>query len=258
MKATRFTVLPGLMLLVFVSLNSCAIFSQSYQPDSYALSMAEELEQQDQLTIEKKYLRLDPAPATAQGSGTSHSYGIIFYPGAKVAPLAYLPLWERFSREGYTVFIADMPLDFAFLRINAAADIQQQYPDIRNWIISGHSLGGAMAAEHLKKNWQNFDALVLIGSYPGSSTDLSEMAIPVLSIREELGLPDSQEKADAVRGNLPPETIFEIIPGANHAQYGNYGVQRNDGQALISREEQQEITSDLVLTFLAEQGISPR
>lgn len=238
-----------LAVAVILLLNSCAILSQSYQPDRIALELIDELEQEGRLSIERRYIRIDPHEAET-------TRGIIFYPGAKVDPLAYVPLWERINRRGFSIFIADMPLDFAFLRIDAAADIQDQYPDISTWIISGHSLGGAMAGEHLKKNWQSFEALILIGSYLGSSMDLSEMDIPVLSIREELGLPGSQEKADAVRGNLPPHTIFEIIPGANHAQYGNYGIQKDDGQALISREEQQQISTELILEFLAEREIS--
>jgi dienelactone hydrolase len=154
--------------------------------------------------------------------------------------------------QGFTVFIVDMPLNFAFLNIGAAGKIMEDHPEFKGWIIAGHSLGGAMAAEHLKKNWGDFKALVLIGSYPGSSTDLSTMTIPVLSIREEFGLPGSQEKADAVRGNLPSHTRFEIITGANHAQYGNYGIQRDDGEPRISREEQQEDTVGLMIDFLSE------
>lgn len=33
------------------------------------------------------------------------------------------------------------------------------------------------------------------------------------------------------------------IPGGNHAQFGNYGVQKGDGTASISAEEQQVQTA---------------
>ena len=43
-----------------------------------------------------------------------------------------------------------------------------------------------------------------------------------------------------------------MIEGGNHAQFGDYGLQKGDGQAGISREEQQEITARLI-----EEMVSP-
>ena len=41
------------------------------------------------------------------------------------------------------------------------------------------------------------------------------------------------------------------ISGGNHAYFGNYGEQEGDGQASISREEQQAITVEKILGFIS-------
>lgn len=40
------------------------------------------------------------------------------------------------------------------------------------------------------------------------------------------------------------------VEGGNHAQFGNYGKQRGDAEATISREEQQDITVEAINKFL--------
>ena len=42
---------------------------------------------------------------------------------------------------------------------------------------------------------------------------------------------------------------LEIV-GGNHAYFGNYGEQKGDGTAIITREEQQEQTVDAMLDFI--------
>jgi hypothetical protein len=44
---------------------------------------------------------------------------------------------------------------------------------------------------------------------------------------------------DASRPLLPPDTRWLEIAGGNHAQFGWYGPQSGDGEAAISRAEQQ-------------------
>lgn len=231
--------------MLILSLNSCVFFSASYKADETATLLIETLKEQGRFRFEKPVYHMT-------ASGDTSLPAIIFYPGAKVEPLAYVPLWERLRNEGYDVFIVDMPMDFAFLNINAAAKIMENNPGISRWIISGHSLGGAMAWEYLAREPKAFHSAILIGSYPAKSTDLSQTQIPVLSIREEKGLPGSSEKAREVEGNFPPGTRFYTISGANHAQFGNYGIQKDDSQARISWQVQQDITAEVILDFLAE------
>ncbi|OGO28539.1 MAG: hypothetical protein A2Z16_17550 [Chloroflexi bacterium RBG_16_54_18] len=50
---------------------------------------------------------------------------------------------------------------------------------------------------------------------------------------------------------LPPGTIFIIIGGGNHSQFGWYGNQPGDAEATISREEQQAQVLQATLQLLA-------
>ena len=42
-----------------------------------------------------------------------------------------------------------------------------------------------------------------------------------------------------------------VIDGGNHSQFGNYGFQKGDGEARISREEQEDRTVEAILNFLS-------
>ena len=46
---------------------------------------------------------------------------------------------------------------------------------------------------------------------------------------------------------LPAGNELYELAGGNHAQFGNYGPQRGDGEATISAEEQQKKTVELIL-----------
>ncbi len=50
-----------------------------------------------------------------------------------------------------------------------------------------------------------------------------------------------------------PSDYSEVkINGGNHAQFGSYGVQKGDGAASISADEQWKITVDTVLKTINE------
>lgn len=51
--------------------------------------------------------------------------------------------------------------------------------------------------------------------------------------------------------NIPKiETLFYEIDGGNHGQFGSYGKQKGDGDAKISEEKQQDITTEYIVNFL--------
>lgn len=54
-------------------------------------------------------------------------------------------------------------------------------------------------------------------------------------------------KADKIRAN---DYTKQVIKGGNHAQFGNYGLQKGDGQATISRKAQQQATAQAVRQYL--------
>lgn len=172
--------------------------------------------------------------------------GFIFYPGGLVDPAAYAPLMQRLADEGILAVVVPMPLDLAVFDSRAAGDVIEAYPTIDRWVLGGHSLGGAMAAEFASANPGSIDGLVFLASYPAESTDLSDLAIPALSIYGTEDGVAGDVFADSL-GRLPADTELVVLDGGNHAQFGDYGPQQGDGEATMSREEQQQRTAGAIV-----------
>ncbi len=165
--------------------------------------------------------------------------GFIFYPGGRVPAQAYAPPVRAIAEAGYLGVIAPMPFGLAVLDANAADAIIAAHPEIDRWVIGGHSLGGAMAAQY-SQGHDEIDGLALWAAYPPAGTDLSESDLLVASVSAtEDGLATIEE-VEASAAQLPADTTFVEITGGNHAGFGWYGDQDGDGEATISREAQQE------------------
>ncbi len=165
--------------------------------------------------------------------------GFIFYPGGRVDPRSYAPAAREIARQGYLAVIVDMPLNLAVFDPDRASQVIASHPEIINWAIGGHSLGGSMAASFAADPMNGLEGLVLWASYPTSNTDLSKLQVSVASIfGSEDGLVSAEEIETSV-SLLPTTTVWIKINGGNHGQFGWYGDQRGDNPATISREEQQ-------------------
>ena len=174
--------------------------------------------------------------------------GLIFYPGGKVQYEAYAPLMEACAKEGILCVLLHMPGNLAVLDINAAKDIPEEYPDIENWYMAGHSLGGSMAASYISSHEEDFKGLILLAAY--STADLKETGLRVLSL---YGSEDGVLKMDSYekyRDNLPEDFTEIVIPGGCHAYFGSYGPQKGDGTPQISNEEQIRFTADAIGDFI--------
>jgi len=178
------------------------------------------------------------------------SVGFVFYPGGLVDAAAYAPLMQRLADGGVLAVIVPMPLELAVFGIGRAAAVMDEFPQVDTWVIGGHSLGGAMAAEFVKRDPAAVDGIALLASYPAESTDLSALPIGAVSTYgTENGLTQPEGfVASMVR--LPPGAELIVIEGGNHAGFGHYGPQAGDGVASIDREEQQRQTAETVLAFM--------
>lgn len=176
--------------------------------------------------------------------------GLVFYPGGLVDPAAYAPLMQRISDRGILVVIVPMPLDLAVFGVGRADDVVEVYSDVETWAIAGHSLGGAMAAEHVKGGAGPFDGIAFLASYPAESTDLSGLPLGALSI---YGTEDgvSGDVFEESLDRLPGGAVLVEIDGGNHAQFGDYGPQDGDGVATIDLHEQQEMTARAIAEMVA-------
>ena len=170
--------------------------------------------------------------------------GFVFYPGGKVEYTAYTPLMEACASKGIACVLVEMPFNLAVFDMDAAKDIPEMYPEITEWYIGGHSLGGSMAASFINENSQEYNGLVLLGSY--STADLSEMDIDVLSVFGSEDKVMNREKYDEYVTYLPNDFTEVIIDGGCHAYFGMYGEQDGDGVARITNQEQISETSQLI------------
>ena len=177
--------------------------------------------------------------------GTYIENGLIFYPGGLVEYHSYLQLMTYCAENGFACFLVKMPHDFAFMNKRAAGKFLKLHPEIKNWYVAGHSLGGAMAASYVSKHIDKFDGLILLAAY--STHDLSDSNLKVLSIYGSNDRVLNLDHYQKFKKNLPlvGNGLTEIIiDGGNHSQFANYGFQEGDGKAEISADEQQRITAD--------------
>ena len=165
--------------------------------------------------------------------------GFIIYPGGHVDYRSYAPIAREIASRGYMVSIVEMPLSLAVFGVNKADDVIAAYPDMRYWVIGGHSLGGSMAASYAKNNPGRVEGLVFWASYPADSDDLSKTDLKGLTTYGSNDLVLDMDNFNATLPQLPPGTIMQVIEGGNHAQFGNYGPQPGDGTATISSADQQ-------------------
>lgn len=175
------------------------------------------------------------------GAGTEDA--MIFYPGAKVEYTAYVPLFYALAEQGVDCFVVKMPGNLAFFGMGKAADIMEEY-EYENWYLSGHSLGGAMAASYITKNGEDFDGLVLLAAY--ATKDLPEH-LSVLSVYGSEDKVVNMEKVEAGRAYVPADYTEVCLEGGNHAWFAYYGEQEGDGTAYITKENQQQKTVDVIL-----------
>ncbi len=178
----------------------------------------------------------------------SNGTGVILYQGAKVEVSAYSVEARILAENGYTVFIPQMPFNMAFFGINKADKIIEENPGISDWYMAGHSLGGSMAAKYTCENQKLIDGLILLASY--SVDDLSGYQGRVISIVGTKDMGIDSAKLDETSKNLPYNSELFLIEGGNHAQFGDYGIQKGDFLADISLEEQLKLIADKMLEFL--------
>ena len=174
-----------------------------------------------------------------QPSDSVSKAGLVFYPGGRVDYRAYAPAARSIAEQGYLVVIPRMPLNLAVLAPNTALEVQMAFPKVEHWVVGGHSLGGAMAAQFTEQHPELVEGLVLWAAYPPEGTDLMEQNLLAASIYGSLDGVASQARILSSAEQLPPMTRWIEIPGGNHAQFGWYGPQAGDNEARISRADQQ-------------------
>ena len=177
---------------------------------------------------------------------------VIFYPGAMVETEAYVPLCRKIADNGIQVYLIKMPWRLASKGYNKPKELNLFNDSTKNYILTGHSQGGKMAAQFVYENPKLIDKLILIGTTHPRDISLAEFEIPILKIYgSNDGVADEKEIFEN-KSKLPKSAKFIRIEGANHAQFGYYGFQLGDDKADISREQQQKQTLAEILKFINE------
>lgn len=186
--------------------------------------------------------------------------GLVFVPGAKVEPSAYLyKLSGVVEATGMTVVITKPTLNLAFFDARPLSAFTAAAPHVERWFVGGHSLGGVRACQLAAEAARTADAagadedpgivgLMLFGSY--CVDDLSDSGLAALSIVAEndgLSTPDDVAQRS---GLLPADAMSVLIDGANHAAFGDYGDQPGDGAATVDRQQARDEIAAAVESFI--------
>lgn len=180
--------------------------------------------------------------------------GLVFIPGAKVDPYAYLAkLVDAAAETGTTVVITKPTLNLAFFDQRPLDTFTSHAPDVDEWYIGGHSLGGVRACM-MAADGEEVAGLVFFGSYCANDVSGTDLAVLSISGSEDgLSTPDKIEGAAHL---VPADTTYVEIEGANHASFGNYGVQPGDGVATIPDGDVRAAITDALVAFWGDSGAS--
>lgn len=237
-KRNIFIITTSIVLTLAIIVGACAIYlGDYYRADNEAIGAF--LPQGTTWNEESGRIVLAPEGATK---------GFIFYPGGKVEYTAYVPLMQACAEEGILCVLVEMPFNLAVLDVNAADGIQEEYPEIEEWYIGGHSLGGSMATSYIADHTEEYEGLVLLGSY--ATVDLSDTGLAVLSLFGSEDRVMNREKYDKNKSNLPDDLTEFVIDGGCHAYFGMYGAQDGDGTPTITNEEQIRITVENIVKVM--------
>ena len=223
------------IIIVFILIACFAIFyvNDYYHADKIAI---DRLNANDNVSVVK----------TSNGlllDGPGNDTALIFYPGAKIEYTAYAPMFKDLSEKGIDCYLVEMPFNLALLGQNSADEIIDS-GNYSHYFISGHSLGGAMAASYVNST-NKTDGLILFASY-----STCKIEKPVLSIYgSEDKVLNKEKYSDSI--NFIDDNLTELeIKGANHAQFAYYGNQSGDGVAKISASSQQKQSASAIMEFI--------
>lgn len=180
------------------------------------------------------------------------STALIFYGGANCDARSYAPMAREIARAGFMMVLVKMPDDWALSAPERAQAVIEAFPGITTWAMGGHSMGGIAACEFAKEHLPEIAAVVLWASYPSNQNKLDQTEVKALSVsatNDGIYPPKTIEKSRAM---LPADTVYVVIDGGNHQQFGWYTGDHEpvDGVATISRDDQMTQIVDATVLFL--------
>jgi len=225
------------------------------------------------LPSDPEYLELDNYRETTEyiilsAENPQTESAFLFLPGGFVDAHAYVSVMQKVADKGISVIIPKFSANLGMTELTKPSKIIEDMPAIKRWYTGGHSLGGIVAQISVFNHPELFEGLVFLGVYPAENYSLSDWTRNVLSIYSSNDGLSTVSKIESTKELLPeefnlspieildtlhlnePSTLFYLIQGGNHSQFGNYGLQNNDHVADITREEQHATVSDAIVKFI--------
>lgn len=212
-----------------------------------------------------------------EGGDSSGKVGVIFFGGALVDPRGYSPLMKMLS-DTYNlpvvvpIFTGDMAFKFGVCETGRLGPAKSIFPHVEKWIFAGHSFGGIAAYNDIwamtqqRNDTDAIGGVVMIGSYVRqdlgcgmsdfSTDDWDWLPFASISASED-GIVNATN-FEAGKSLLPMEDSTNnfrnvVIEGGNHGYFGTYDYSERetllfqfDGNATITRVEQQELTAEVI------------
>lgn len=251
LKKISLTILAILSLAVLAGAAAFIVWAETPLGPGEASSKA--LRSDSEVAVRERSGWIEFSPAS--GSGNPPKAGFVFYPGGRVDWRSYAPILRKVAKGGFFAAIVPVRLNLALFDVSAAGAAIEAHPEIANWAVGGHSLGGVAASLYAAKNRDRVRGLVLMASYPiddsllpDPETDLPPLAVLSVSASND-GLA-SPDKIAASRSLLPSDTEWVVLNGGNHAGFGDYGAQKGDLKAELSPEEQWSHAALAIVSFL--------
>ena len=231
------------LVLIFAGLLVVAsvILLAWYQIDGIPVASTEEyLSSSDYSVSELDNGSLLFEPIAANG------HGIVIMHGALILPKAYVRSAAFFAARGFTVYLPRGPGRLSVGAADSTAEFVRSSA-LNDWFFIGHSMGGLASLTTITAG--NLDVKA-VGLWATSMpSDFSDIAVPILFIWGDTdGLLPEQRFASA-RENLPPDTEYVVLGGANHKNFALYSHQFFDNQATLDWLAQIDFANERTLSF---------
>ena len=201
-----------------------------------------EVYRDDRVQVEARDQRVIMKP-----SAEALSQGVLYFPGARVDPYSYLYPLADIAAAGTTVVVVDPLFNMALIDSRGVEELTNDFPEITDWVLAGHSLGGVKAC--MEATHPAVTHLVLFASY--CATDISNTPVNVVQVvGNQDGLVDEGLRREA-EALLPPGPTTTIVwEGANHADFGTYGPQPGDGVSALDDRAVRDLMTDVFNTHV--------
>jgi dienelactone hydrolase len=184
-------------------------------------------------------------------AGTA-STALVFYGGAMCDAQSYAPMAHEIAQAGFMMVLVKMPGDISMKAPERAEVVINAFPEITTWVMGGHSMGGISACQFAKEHLDTITAVVLWASWPSSQNRIDQTDLKALSISATNDGIYPPKIIKQSRAMLPADTVYVIIEGGNHQQFGWFtgDFKPFDGTATISRDNQMAQIVAATVSFL--------